>query len=256
MGQRRAGDTAAGAASAGPVPEALRRLRAAAADRLGRRPLWIGLTGGLGSGKSTVAAILAELGACIVDCDAIAREVVEPGEATLAQVVDAFGPGILRPDGRLNRRRLGALIFADEAARRRLEAILHPAIYARSAERIAGLLEQGRCAAVVWDVPLLFETGAESVVDEVWVVTAPETVRLARLRQRDPDLSPEELAQRMRSQLPLEVKVARADVVIDNGGDLAQTRQQVQQAWRQRLSRWRSGAATSGTTPAGAGDAR
>ena len=217
----------------------------------GPRPLLIGLTGGIGSGKSEVARMLAGLGAAVVDADAIAREVVEPGEPALARLVDAFGPGILAPDGRLDRRRLGRLVFGDQEARRRLESIVHPAIRARTTERIARLLQEGLHPAVVWDVPLLFEVGAEGMVDEVWVVTAPRATRLARLKRRDPDLTPEELERRMAAQIPLEEKVARADVVIDNGGDLESTRRQVEAAWRERLARWRRRFSSAGEASGG-----
>lgn len=195
----------------------------------------IGLTGGIGSGKSVVARMLASLGAAVVDADAIAREVVEPGEPALARLVEAFGPDVLNPDGTLDRRALGRRVFQDEGARKTLEGIVHPAIRTRTWERIGALMATGRHPAVVWDVPLLFEVGAGNLVDQVWVVTAPRPVRLERLRQRDPDLSREELERRMAAQMPLEEKVARADVVIDNGGDLATTRRQVEAAWRRHV---------------------
>lgn len=218
----------------------------------GRRPLLIGLTGGIGSGKSTVAAMLAELGAAVVDADAIAREVVEPGEPALASIVAAFGSGVLDEHGRLDRRRLGRLVFRDPEARRRLEAIVHPAVRARTRERIRRFAEEGRHPAIVWDVPLLFEVGADRLVDEVWVVVAPREERLARLRRRDPDLSPEELERRMAAQMPLEEKAARADVVIDNSGPLEATRRRVRQAWQERLARW-GALAAGGEDGAGTG---
>ncbi len=132
--------------------------------RAARRPLLIGLTGGIGSGKSSVAAMLASLGAAVVDADAIAREVVEPGEPALARLVEAFGPGILRPDGTLDRRALGRRVFGDDAARKALEGIVHPAVRKRTWDRIGALMAAGRHPAVVWDVPLLFEVGAEKLV--------------------------------------------------------------------------------------------
>ena len=203
-----------------------------AAPRPAGRPVLIGLTGGIGSGKSAVARLLASLGAAVVDADAVARQVVEPGEPALARLVEAFGPEILHPDGTLDRRALGRRVFRDEAARRTLESIVHPAIRARTWEQIQSLMAAGRYPAVVWDVPLLFEVGAEGLVDQVWVVTAPQAVRLERLRRRDPDLSVEELERRMAAQMPLEEKAARAHVVIDNGGDWDATRRQVEGAWR------------------------
>ena len=210
------------------------------------RPLLIGLTGGIGSGKSVVARMLEALGAAVVDADAIAREVVRPGEPALDRVVQVFGPAVLTPAGELDRRALGRIVFQDERARQELERILHPAIHRRTWERIGALLAGGRHPAVVWDVPLLFEVGAEHRVDQIWVVTAPREVRLARLRRRDPDLSAEELARRMAAQWPLEEKAARAHVVIDNGGDLEATRRQVEAAWRRHVLR--------GAAPDGEGD--
>ncbi|QIA28151.1 dephospho-CoA kinase [Thermaerobacter sp. PB12/4term] len=217
--------------------------------RAARRPLLIGLTGGIGSGKSSVAAMLASLGAAVVDADAIARAVVEPGEPALARLVEAFGPGILRPDGTLDRRALGRRVFGDDAARKTLEGIVHPAIRKRTWDRIGALMAAGSHPAVVWDVPLLFEVGAEKLVDQVWVVTAPRAVRLQRLRQRDPDLSPEELERRMAAQMPLEEKAARAHVVIDNGGDLEATRRQVEAAWRRHVLREEGSATRQGSRP-------
>ncbi|HEY8552677.1 MAG TPA: dephospho-CoA kinase [Thermaerobacter sp.] len=202
-----------------------------------RRPVLIGLTGGIGSGKSVVARMLEALGAGVVDADAIAREVVRPGEPALERVVQVFGPAVLTPAGELDRRALGRIVFQDERARQELERILHPAIHRRTWERIGALLASGRHPAVVWDVPLLFEVGAEHRVDQIWVVTAPRAVRLERLRRRDPDLSAEELERRMAAQWPLEEKAARAHVVIDNGGDLEGTRRQVEAAWRQHVLR-------------------
>ena len=141
----------------------------------------IGLTGGIGSGKSTVSALLAERGAVIVDADRIAREVVEPGTAGLAAVAEAFGDGVLAPDGTLDRPALAAVVFADPQARARLDGIVHPLVRARAAE-LEAAVPAG--AVVVHDVPLLVETGQAAAYDLVLVVAADAGVRVARLGRR------------------------------------------------------------------------
>ncbi len=191
----------------------------------------IGLTGGIASGKSTASRILRELGAPVVDADVLAREVVEPGTEGWRQVIEAFGHGIVLPGGQLDRRRLARLVFADEAARGRLNAIIHP----RVRERMQAAVEEARTAgepAVVLDVPLLMEGGLDAACDQVWVVYVDEETQLFRLMQRD-GLPPEEARRRIAAQLPLREKAARADVVIYNTGAVEETRRQVETQWRQ-----------------------
>jgi dephospho-CoA kinase len=190
----------------------------------------IGLTGGIGTGKSAVARMLAELGAAVVDSDALAREVVAPGQPALAEIAAAFGPGVLAPDGSLDRRALGRIVFSDPAARRRLEAITHPRIREESARRVEAARAAGY-GVCVCDVPLLYEVGYDALglYDEIWVVTAPEEVQLARVRARD-GLDEAAARARLAAQWPLALKVRRADRVIDNGGSLAETRRQVEAA--------------------------
>ncbi len=188
----------------------------------------IGLTGGIGSGKSTVAQLLADRGAVVIDADAIAREIVKPGETALAEIVNTFGPEVLLPDGTLDRAGLAAVVFANEDARARLDAITHPRIAERGAELIAAAPVD---AVVVYDMPLLVEQGAQALRDwdRIVVVDAPDDVRLSRLIQRG--LSPDDARRRMVAQASREERLAVADDVIDNGTDLAGLESQVNELW-------------------------
>ncbi|MCL9794685.1 dephospho-CoA kinase [Frankia sp. AgKG'84/4] len=192
----------------------------------------MGLTGGIGSGKSAVSARLEGRGATVIDADRIAREVVAPGTPGLAAVLAAFGPAVAAPDGSLDRPALGRVVFADPAARARLEAIVHPLIRARTQQRIAGLDPDG---IAVHDIPLLVETGAAGSYDLVLVVEAPRELRLERLAGRG--LPRDEALARMSSQASDEQRRAVADVVIDNGGDLADLDTRVAEVWRELEAR-------------------
>ncbi|OZV81112.1 dephospho-CoA kinase [Micromonospora echinospora] len=193
--------------------------------------LRVGLTGGIGSGKSAVAARLAQLGAVVVDSDRIAREVVAPGSEGLAEIVTTFGAGVLAPDGSLDRPALGALVFGDEAARRRLEAITHPRVRARSAELAAAAPPD---AVVVNDVPLLVEVGLAPTYHLVVVVqTAPE-IRLARL-SRDRGMSRAEAERRIAAQTDDVRRRAAADVVLANDATLDDLHAAVDALWHERL---------------------
>lgn len=186
----------------------------------------IGLTGGIGSGKSTVARLLAELGAHVIDADAVAREVVEPGSDGLAALVEAFGEQILSEDGSLDRAALARIAFGDPAARETLNAITHPRIAARTAQLMAAVPED---ALMVHDVPLLVEVGLQDAYDLVVVVDAPGQQRLARLVARG--LSVEDARARIAAQSPREQRLAVADVVIDNSGSPDDLKEQVRRAW-------------------------
>ena len=175
--------------------------------------LRIGLTGGIGSGKSTVAALLAARGALVVDADRIAREVFEPGTPGLAAVVDAFGPGVLAEDGSLDRAALAAIVFADPEARARLDGIVHPLVRARAREVIG---QAAPDAVVVQDVPLLVETGQADAHDLVLVVETDLETRVARLLLRG--LSEDDAHARIAAQATDEQRRAVADVVLDNSG--------------------------------------
>jgi dephospho-CoA kinase len=203
----------------------------------------VGLTGGIGTGKSTVARMLAALGAEVIDADAIVHQLQAPGTPLLARIVEAFGPEMLRPDGALDRERLGRLVFADPAARARLEALVHPAVGAEMVRR----LEAARAAGVplvVLDIPLLLEGRARAkaaggasrprtasdLVAEVIVVYAPASAQIARQVARD-GASPAHAAERVRAQLSIEEKRALADHVVDNSGTLADTERQVRELY-------------------------
>jgi dephospho-CoA kinase len=193
--------------------------------------LRIGLTGGIGSGKSTVSALLAARGAVIVDADRIAREVVEPGTPGLARIVEAFGEPVLAADGSLDRAALAAVVFADPEARRQLDGIVHPLVRARAAE-LAAAAPPG--AVVVNDVPLLVETGQASSYDLVLVVEADPATRVSRLVQRG--LTAEDARSRMAVQASDEQRRAVADVVLDNSGTVEQLAEQVDRLWAERVA--------------------
>ena len=197
------------------------------------RPMRVGLTGGLASGKSLVAGMLRELGAAVVDADRIAREVLAPGGPAYPDVVREFGPEIVAADGTIDRPRLGARIFADPAARAQLNRLTHPHIRRRMVEEAARLAARPETQAIVFDIPLLLDTtdGREFDLDGIAVVAAPDALRLRRVAARD-GLSPEEARRRLDAQVPLAEKIARADWVIDNGGTLEATRAQVERLWR------------------------
>ena len=192
--------------------------------------LRIGLTGGIGSGKSTVSALLAERGAVVVDADRLAREVVEPGTPGLAAVVAAFGDSVLTQDGALDRPALAAVVFTDPAARARLDGIVHPLVRARAVELIGALPDD---AVVVQDIPLLVETGQASAFDLVLVVEADPEARVARLVQRG--LSEDDARARISAQASDEQRRAVADVVLDNSGTPAELAAQVDRFWAERV---------------------
>lgn len=189
--------------------------------------LVVGLTGGIGSGKSTVARMLAARGAVVIDADQLAREVVKPDTPVYADIVARFGTDVVAPDGTLDRQALARIVFADPAARRDLERITHPAIAARMAERMAELA--GTDAVVVLDVPLLVESGRADVAGVI-VVDCPEDVALARVvDQRGMD--PDDVRRRMAAQASRAERLARADIVIDNSGSPEQLETEVDRVW-------------------------
>jgi dephospho-CoA kinase len=188
--------------------------------------LLVGLTGGIATGKSTVSEMLRRRGAVIIDADVLAREVVEPGEPALADIVADFGPEVLAADGRLDRKKLGAVVFGDAGKRKRLEQVTHPAIRERFARRLADLLAEGFRGLVVFDAPVMIESGNYKTMDRLVVVAASEATQLARIMARD-GLDRDAAMQRIRSQMPVAEKVKLADYVIWNDGDLAVAEGQV-----------------------------
>ncbi len=193
--------------------------------------LLIGLTGGIGSGKSTVAELFAGLGAGVVDTDLLARELTEPGTPTLARIAAEFGPEVLNPDGSLDRARLRERVFSDPASRARLEALLHPPIRDLMLERAAGI----QAPYVVLVIPLLFETGQQSLVRRVLAVDCPEPTQVERVRRRS-GLPEAEITRIMASQIPRSERLARADDVIDNQGAPRALRPQVERLHRRYLA--------------------
>ena len=189
--------------------------------------LRVGLTGGIGSGKSAVSSRLAAHGAVIIDSDVLAREVVAKGTDGLAEVVAAFGDGVLTADGDLDRPALGKIVFGDEAARRKLEAIIHPRVRARAAEIEA---QSPPDAIVVHDIPLLVETGQAGKFDVILVVDVPVDAQLARLVEQR-GMAEEEAKQRIASQASREDRLAVADIVVPNSGTLADLDREIEQVW-------------------------
>ena len=189
----------------------------------------IGLTGGIATGKSTVARMLAARGAAIVDADLLAREVVEPGEPALGEICAEFGDSVLDAEGRLDRAALGRVVFADSARRRRLEEITHPRIVARMQERIADALATA-AALVVVDIPLLLEGGRASMVEGVLLVYVEPLTQLRRLVERD-RISEDEARRRLAAQMPIDEKRGLATWVVDNSGSVADTEAQVDRWW-------------------------
>jgi len=188
----------------------------------------IGLTGGIGSGKSTVSSRLAELGAFIVDADLVAREIVEPGQPALAELAEAFD-GVLNPDGTLNRAELARQAFATPEATKKLNAITHPRIRARTEE----LFKQGResgAEVLVYDMPLLIENGEVNKVDHVLVVDAPDELRIERLVQHR-GLDEDDARRRIAAQIDRETRLGAADTVLDNSGSLEDLLTQVDGFW-------------------------
>lgn len=194
----------------------------------------IGLTGGLGTGKSTVARMFGRLGAVVLDADAIAHDLLRPGTAAWRQVRRAFGAGLIRRGGSIDRGRLAGVVFRDARARRRLERILHPRVLRRLSGDVRRLTREGRVLAVVLDVPLLLEARASRRADVVIVVRASRAVQRRRLRAGR-GWSQEEIGRRINAQWSLSAKAALADHVIDNGGTRAQTRAQVRRLWQQMM---------------------
>lgn len=176
----------------------------------------VGLTGGIASGKTTFAEALRARGAAVIDADALARAAVAPGAPALAEIARVFGSEVLASDGSLDRKKLGAVVFADTSARGRLEAITHPAVRAAMAAETARLAAAGHPLAF-YDVPLLYEVGLDRDLDSVVVVWVPRAVQRARLEARD-GLAPAEAEARLAAQLPIDEKAARADFVVENTG--------------------------------------
>jgi dephospho-CoA kinase len=195
----------------------------------------IGLTGSIASGKSTVSQMLKESGYPIVDADLVARQVVEPGSETLEKIREAFGDEIILPDGSLDRKKVGDLIFSDPASRKRLNDIIHPAIRQEMLRQRAAYVADGQ-KVVIMDIPLLFESKLQHFVDKILVVSVTEENQLKRLMERN-ELAEGEALARISSQLPMSVKEEGADAVIYNNGTIEETKWQLNRI----LEEWDAG---------------
>lgn len=200
-----------------------------------RRFLLVGLTGSIATGKSTVSRMFAHLGARVLDADQLARDVVMPGQPAYLKIVEEFGQQVVQEDGALDRKALGAIVFADPARRKRLEEITHPAIGLRQQHILSVLDEEAFEGIVIWDVALLFETGGVARMDRVVVVATDPDTELARLMTRDS--LPEDAARaRIASQMPVAEKAKRAHYVIDNSGTRPDTERQVKAVYEALLA--------------------
>ena len=198
--------------------------------------LRVGLTGGIASGKSTVTRMLRSLGAVVLDADQAAREVVEPKQPAWRRIRSVFGPEFFHADGQLDRKKLGGLVFADATARRQLDEIIHPEVFAFLERQVEELAAAAQHRLVCLDIPLLFETGYNSQVDVTVVVFVDGQTQLRRLMDRD-NLSEQEAQERIAAQMPLSEKARLADYVIDNNETLEATQQQVTILWQRLCQR-------------------
>ncbi len=193
----------------------------------------IGLTGGIGTGKTQVSNILVELGASIVNADLLGHEIYKPHTEGWQEVVNAFGEDVLTPDGEIDRRKLGAIVFSDPEALKQLNSIAHPRIYSLAEERIRSLGRNGK-DVVVLEAALLIEAKWTPLVDEVWVTTSPEDDVIKRIQERN-GFDEESILSRIRSQMPQTERVEHADAIIDNIGNLAELRGKVEELWNSRV---------------------
>lgn len=201
----------------------------------GRNMRVIGLTGGIATGKSTVAGFLEERGAVVIDADVLSREAARPGRPVLERIAAAFGKEVLLPDGTLDRKRLGDIVFASPEKRRRLEEIMHPEIRRLADERINRLAGEGH-ALVFYMAPLLIEAGALDRVDEVWVVTVRPEIQLERLMRRN-NIGRAEAERIISSQMPLAEKERYGKLLIDNSGTPEETRRLLAKIWEREVER-------------------
>lgn len=198
----------------------------------------IGLTGGIGTGKSTVAKVLEELGAAVLNADLVGHEVYQPGRPAWQEIVDSFGRDVLAEDGTIDRKKLGATVFADSRKLRRLNRIVHPRMKGMMREKLAELARAGVRVAVL-EAALLFDAGWDDLADEVWVTVAPPEVAARRAAERS-GLPLEHVLERIRAQMSDEERIRRSRVVIDTSGELEDTRRQTVEEWRklqERLAR-------------------
>jgi dephospho-CoA kinase len=195
-----------------------------------------GLTGGIATGKSTVSSIFDQLGASVIDADKISHQALARDGAAFAAVIEVFGEGILDANGGIDRKALGAVVFKDPLAKKRLNQIVHPIVFAVIEHRIHQLRKQSSKRVIILDIPLLIETGRHTSCEEVIVVYVPEALQLQRLMQRD-GIEEAQAWQRIRSQMPIDEKRRHATLIIDNSGPMSDTTRQVKQAFEYLLTK-------------------
>jgi len=197
--------------------------------------LLVGLTGGIGSGKSMVAQIFNCLGAYLIDADELAHEAVEPGQPVLARIVEAFGADVLNPDGTLNRAKLGSWVFQDPERRERLNAIVHPYVFMEQERRCKEIVQKDPKAIILFDAALLVETGSYQLMDRVILVTIDREKQIERIMKRDA-LSRKEALRRIKSQMPQDQKKRKADYIIDGGRPVKEIEDQAQRIYQELAS--------------------
>lgn len=198
--------------------------------------LTIGLTGGIGSGKSTVAKFLAELGAPVLDADQVGHAIYQPGGPAYQEMIDAFGREILAPDGAIDRKKLGPIVFGDPAALKRLNAIVHPKMFVRMREMVAAMRADGERKPIVIEAAILIEANWQALFDEIWLVAAAKERVIERV-ERDRGMKPEQTEARIRAQLSDDERRRHASIIVVNDGTLEQLRARVAELWRGALER-------------------
>ena len=199
----------------------------------------VGLTGGIATGKSTVVRMLVKKGARVIDHDALVHTLQEPGRPVWNRIVEAFGRDILDAGGRIDRKKLGALVFGNEARRKALEGIVHPAVLEEAQRERDRIGRKDERAIVLSDIPLLLEVGMQGLFDLILLVYAPPEVQIARVMKRN-NMTRDEAAARLGAQMPIDEKLKRADVVIRNDGTMKELHQRVDEVWEELLSRERA----------------
>jgi len=198
----------------------------------------VGLTGGIATGKSTVVRMLMRKGARVIDHDGLVHTLQEPGQPVWKRIIEAFGRDILDPEDRIDRKKLGALVFDDEPRRKTLEGIVHPAVLEEAQRQRDEIGRQDRQAIVLSDIPLLLEVGMQDRFDLILLVYAPPEVQILRVMKRN-NLSREEAIARLKSQMPIDEKLKFADLVIRNDGTMRELEKRVDEVWQELLSRER-----------------
>lgn len=201
------------------------------------KKLIIGLTGGIASGKSTVSKYLQELGAEVVNTDKLNHQLQKKGNKGWKKILQVFGKLILKNNGEINRNKLGKIVFRNPDKLKKLEKAVHPLIF----QKVQQIINNTETGIIVLEVPLLFETGREEMVDQIWVVYVDKKTQIQRAKKRDNFMSEKQIIQRINAQIPLEEKKKRADIVIENQGSLAQLKNKVEKIWEHLHEKKKSG---------------